>query len=130
MADRRDALRDMVMLTRERIEQVLAEAVERGQITARDAQGLGASLLRRGRSETNDVLRDLEQLLGRGRDEIGRATGLGSSFPISGYDDLNAGQVRSRLDGLTPAELRKVRDHERRNANRKTVLAAIEQKLG
>ena len=38
--------------------------------------------------------------------------------------------MRSRLGGLTPAELRKVRDYERRNANRKTVLAAIEAKLG
>ena len=32
--------------------------------------------------------------------------------------------------GLTPAELRKVRDYERRNANRKTVLNSIESKLG
>jgi polyhydroxyalkanoate synthesis regulator phasin len=140
VAELREALRQRVMLTRERIEEVLADAVERGQITARDAQGLGSSLLQRGRKETNDVLKDLEQLLGRGRDEIedatsrvsrraARAAGLGSSFPISGYDELNVGQVRARLAGLTPAELRKVRDYERRNASRKTVLAAIEAKL-
>ena len=140
MAELRKALRERVMLTRERIEEVLGDAVERGQITARDAQGLGSSLVRRGRKETNDVLKDLEQLLGKGRDEIeeaasgvrrraARATGLGSSFPIGDYDDLNVGQVRSRLSGLTPAELRKVRDYERRHANRKTVLAAIESKL-
>ena len=30
---------------------------------------------------------------------------------------------------LSPAELRTVRDHERRNANRKSVLAAIDRKL-
>jgi polyhydroxyalkanoate synthesis regulator phasin len=130
VAELREALREMVMLTRERIEEVLGDAVERGQITARDAQGLGSSLLQRGRKETNDVLKDLEQLLGKGRDEIARATGGSRAFPISGYDELNVGQVRSRLGGLTPAQLRKVRDHERRNANRKTVLAAIEQKLG
>ena len=141
VAELREALREMVMLTRERIEEVLEDAVERGQITARDAQGLGSSLLERGRKEANDVLADLEQLLGRGRDEIegaasgvrrraARAAGGGDSFPISGYDELNVGQVRARLAGLTPAELRKVRDHERRNANRKTVLAAIESKLG
>ena len=45
---------------------------------------------------------------------------MGSNFPITGYDDLNATQIQSRLKGLTPAELRKVRDHEKRNANRKT----------
>ncbi len=140
VAELREALREMVMLTRERIEEVLGDAVERGQITKRDAQGLGSSLLERGRKEANDVLADLEQLLGRGRDEIeGAASGVrrkaaraargGSSFPISDYDNLNVGQVRARLGGLTPAELRKVRDHERRHANRKTVLAAIESKL-
>jgi hypothetical protein len=37
--------------------------------------------------------------------------------------------VQGRLDALTPAELRKVRDYERRNANRKSVLDAIESKL-
>ena len=35
----------------------------------------------------------------------------------------------SALDDLTPAQLRKVRDHERRNANRKSVLHAIDALL-
>ena len=59
-----------------------------------------------------------------------RATGFGPSFPVAGYDDLNASEVESRLDDLTPAQLRKVRDRERRNAKRKTVLSAIESRLG
>jgi hypothetical protein len=54
---------------------------------------------------------------------------VGPTFPILRYDDLTADQVVIRLSGLTPAELRKVRDHERRNANRKTVLNSIESKL-
>jgi polyhydroxyalkanoate synthesis regulator phasin len=164
VAEFRDALRknlirprDMVMLTRQRIEEVLGEAVERGVITTRDAQSIGSSLLKRGRSETNAVLRDMEGLLGRagaaaqdvrkqasgarGRavraaspalqtaDRARRAAGVGRNFPITGYNDLSATQVRARLGDLTPAQLRKVRDHERRNANRKTILSAIEAKL-
>ncbi len=38
--------------------------------------------------------------------------------------------MQGRLEGLTPAELRKVRDYEKRNANRKSVLNSIETKLG
>ena len=165
VAELRDALRknlirprDLVMLTRERIEEVLGDAVERGQLSTREAQRLGSNLLKRGRRETNDVLKDLEQLLGRGRDEIqgarsgvrrraqtaatdarrqardvrgraARAAGVGSGFPIKGYDELNVGQITPRLADLTPAQLRKVRDYERRHANRKTVLRAIESKL-
>ena len=62
-------------------------------------------------------------------DRARRATGVGPSFPILGYDDLTAAKVTDRLGDLTPAELRKVRDYEKRNANRKSVLAAVEQKL-
>ena len=46
-----------------------------------------------------------------------------------GYDDLTAAQITDRLSDLTPAELRKVRDYERRNANRKSVLSSIEKAL-
>ena len=73
--------------------------------------------------------RELETLL-REVDRARRAAGLGSSFPIAGYDDLTAAQVTERLEGLSTAELRQVREHERRNANRKSVLAAVERKLG
>jgi polyhydroxyalkanoate synthesis regulator phasin len=169
VAEFREALRknligpmEMVMLTRQRIEEALEEAVDRGRMTSADAQGLATSLLQRGRKQTNDVLKDLEQLLGRGRDEIEgrtsgvrraaggarsravragspvlaradrvrRTAGVGPNFPITAYDDLTADQVTGRISTLTPAELRKVRDYERRNANRKTVLNSIESKLG
>jgi polyhydroxyalkanoate synthesis regulator phasin len=162
VAELREALRknlirpmEMVMLSRDRIEEVLGEAVDQGRVTARDAQRITSGLVKRGQRQTSDVLKDLENLLGQGRSGIeDRATGargravrraspalaqvdrvrrgarVGPSFPITGYDELKASQIQGRLGTLTPAELRKVRDHERRNAKRKTVLAAIEGKLG
>jgi hypothetical protein len=62
-------------------------------------------------------------------DRARRAAGVGPNFPILAYDDLTADQVVTRLGTLSPAELRKVRDYERRNANRKSVLTAIEKAL-
>jgi hypothetical protein len=62
-------------------------------------------------------------------DRVRRGAGVGPNFPITAYDELNATQIQSRLKDLTPAQLRKVRDHEKRNANRKTILNAIESKL-
>lgn len=183
VAELREALRknlirplDVVMITRDRIEEVVNEAVKRQEIAAKDARKLATRLTDRGRKQTNDILKDLEQLLGRGRDEIDtrtkpvrkrgtdaarkarrqversgdrartravraadpalaqadrvrRTVGVGANFPISLYDDLTAAQITSRLGDLTAAQLRKVRDYERRNANRKSVLNAIEQKL-
>jgi polyhydroxyalkanoate synthesis regulator phasin len=142
----------LVVLSRERIQETLDEAAERGRLTRSDANELVTELVRRGRQQTDELLSDLERLLGQGRqrfdsatkrarssdafdrivrsaDRARRSVGVGSNFPISGYDELTAGQVQSRLDGLTPAHLRKVREYERRHANRKSVLSAIEKAL-
>jgi hypothetical protein len=128
---------DAVFLTRDRLQEVVDDAVRRGRMTRSDASELVTEILARGRRTTEDLLADVDQLLGgpadrvlREVDRARRATGLGPSFPITGYESLSAAQVQARLDDLSPAELRKVRDYERRNANRKTVLAAIESKLG
>jgi polyhydroxyalkanoate synthesis regulator phasin len=167
VADLRNALSkgiigplNLVMLTRDRIEEVMDDAVSRGRMTADDAQKLAQDLINRGRKQTNDVLSDLESLLGATRggdaasrarrqvseatararsaadpmlataDRARRAAGVGPSFPIIGYDDLTVAQVQSRLTDLKPQELRKVRDYEKRHANRKTVLSDIEARLG
>jgi polyhydroxyalkanoate synthesis regulator phasin len=168
VAELRDALAkgvvaplNLMMISRERIEEVLDDAVKRGRVRRDDAQDLVQSIVQRGRKQTNDVLSDLEQLLGRGgevvdtarkrgasaakrgrtrvrevvdpalaqADRARRVAGVGPNFPILGYDDLTAAQVQSRLEGLTAAELRKVRDYERRNANRKSVLDRVEAKI-
>jgi hypothetical protein len=107
-----------LILTRERIQEVLDDAVERGRMTRDDASDLLAELVRRGTAPADRLIR-----------EVGRAAGLGVGFPIPAYDDMTAAQVTEHLDGLTPAQLRTVRDHERRNANRKSVLAAVDRKL-
>jgi hypothetical protein len=135
----RDALTKGVMLTGDRIQEVVDDAVRRGRMTRTDAEDLVQRLISLGRQQTEDLIGDIEQLLGRGAatggdrvlryvDRARRAVGIGT-FPILGYDDLSAGQVNERLGDLTPAQLRKVRDHEKRNANRKSVLQAIERKL-
>jgi polyhydroxyalkanoate synthesis regulator phasin len=142
----------LIVLTRERIQETLDDAAERGRVTRSDANELVDALVARGRQQTEQLMSDVERLLGRGRQQLGSATlrarrsesldlllrsadrarrtvGTGQSFPILGYDELTAAQVQARLDGLAPAELRRVRDYERRHANRKSVLAAIDRSL-
>jgi polyhydroxyalkanoate synthesis regulator phasin len=142
----------LVLLTRERIQETLDEAAARGHLTRSDATELAAELVRRGRLQTEELLSDTERLIVRGReqfesagvrsrfsggvdrivrtaDRARRTVALGPSFPILGYDDLTAAQVNSRLKGLSGADLRRVREYERRHANRKSVLEAIERAL-
>jgi polyhydroxyalkanoate synthesis regulator phasin len=154
---------NLMMVSRDRIQEVLDDAVRRGRVTRDDANVMVSDLVRRGRRQTDDLMKDLEQLLGRSREQLDEATGdareqarkgasrarrqpsvdrvlrevdrgrraagLPPPFPVLGYDDLSAAQVVERLADLSPAELRKVRDYERRNANRKSVLSAIEKAL-
>ena len=53
----------------------------------------------------------------------------GPGFPISAYDQLTAGQVKSRLKDLSKADLRKVRTKEKNGKARKGILADIDKRL-
>jgi polyhydroxyalkanoate synthesis regulator phasin len=118
-----------VLLTRRHIEEVLDDAVTRGRMTRSDAQEMAQSLLSRSARATDDFLSDVERMLGGRGDTLESAPATERGLPITGYDDLSAAQVQERLDGLTPAELRRLRDYEQRHANRKTVLDRIDRKL-
>jgi len=117
-----------VLLTRRHIEEVLDDAVARGRMTRADAQEMIQTLLSRGARATDDLLSDVERMLGGSGDTLEVPADRGA-HPIPGYDDLSAAQVMERLDDRTPAELRKLRDYEARHANRKTVLDRIDRKL-
>jgi hypothetical protein len=142
----------LVVLTRERIQDTLDEAAARGRLTRSDASDITAELVRWGRLQTDELVADAEKLTERGREQLDssavrsrfsdgvdrivrtadrarRTVGVGPSFPVLGYDELTAAQVNARLKGLTPRELRQVREYERRHANRKSVLEAIEKAL-
>ena len=140
--------RDVVMLTRSHIQDALDDAAARGRVTRKDANDLVSELVRRGRGQGNELIKEVESLIGRagtatkrargsgsvdrivrGADRARRAAGVGSSFPILVYDDLNAAQVQSRIKELKKPELRKVLTYERKNANRKSVVGALEKSL-
>ena len=160
LASVRDLLSRGVVISSDRLQETVDEAVRRGRMTRDDAEELVTSVMQIGRRQAQDALAELEARVERSAtqtrrvtrsrvrsvaaaarhapgtdralravDRARRAAGLGSPFPISGYDELTAAQVKERLGELSPAELRKVRDHERRTANRKSILAAIEKRL-
>jgi polyhydroxyalkanoate synthesis regulator phasin len=160
----RGALESNLTLSRERIQEVLDDAVERGRLTRSDANEVVSKLVSRGRQATDELMRELERLLDQARREIetraaparrqatraagrvGRAardaadrplaeadklrrrTGAPGP-PITGYEQLTASQVKSRLRDLNKADLRKVRTQEKRGKARKGILDEIEKQL-
>ena len=150
LAELRTTLTRGVVLTRERINETLEDAVRRGRMTRDDAHELASALLNRNRQATEDLVSHLERFWAWGRTpsndahadaappEPAKATppakerrggGSRGGLALEDYDDLTAAQITSRLGDLTPAQLRRIRDHERRNANRKSVLQAVDRKL-
>ncbi len=49
--------------------------------------------------------------------------------PIAGYDEMNVEEVTGQLDGLSEAQLRRVRNYEQGNKNRETLIAQIDRRL-
>ena len=50
-------------------------------------------------------------------------------LPIPNYDELNVEEVTKVLDGLAAAELREVREYEKRNYRRATPIDPLDRKL-
>ncbi len=160
----RNALERSLVLSRDRLQEAVDDAVKRGRMTQTDANELVSRLVTRGRKQTDDMMKELERLLDQARsevesrvkparrraeraaskvsrrtreaadpvlaeaDKLRRRAGVGGG-PITGYETLNATQVKARLKDLSPADLRKVRTQEKRGKARKGVLDDIEKRL-
>ena len=92
------------MVTRERIEEVFEDAVSRGRMTADDAQQIVQSIVTRGREQTNDVLGDLEQLLGKATSEVEtrRTTARKRGTEAAGRARKQVGDATSRARSRGP----------------------------
>jgi polyhydroxyalkanoate synthesis regulator phasin len=156
----RDALEKTVTISRDRLQEVVDDAVRRGRMTRDDADEIVGRLVSRGRDQAEDLLNQLERLLSQAREAPGRARQQAGAraekarkravkavdrplagadrvrraarvpgFPITAYDDLSVRQIDRRVQELSRAELRRVRDYEKRNKARKGVLRSVDRKL-
>jgi polyhydroxyalkanoate synthesis regulator phasin len=156
----REALEKSITISRERLQEVIDDAVRRGRMSRGDAEEMMGRLVSRGREQADDLLSQLDRILSqvreapaRARQQVGdraeqarkRAVGavdkpLASAdrmrraarvpgFPISAYDQLSIRQIDRRLQELSRAELRRVREYERRKKARAGLLRALDRKL-
>lgn len=145
IAQLRRALARSVTETAERVQETIEDAVRRGRMTRKDAHELAAAIVAASRRQTDEIRQELEALLERGRrglrkDQdaapeeavaipIEREAGSVRTLPIERYDELTAVLIRKSLKGLSPEDLRAVREHEAAHAKRKTVLAEVDRLL-
>ena len=70
IAQLRDSLEHSVTLSRERIQEVVDDAVKRGRMTHGDAEKMLGELLKRGRKQTDALLSELEKLVRQARRKL------------------------------------------------------------
>jgi polyhydroxyalkanoate synthesis regulator phasin len=66
----RDSLEHSVTLSRERIQEVVDDAVKRGRMTHGDAEKMIGELLKRGRKQTDALVAELEKLVRQARRKL------------------------------------------------------------
>lgn len=156
----RDALEKSITISRERLQEVVDDAVKRGRMTRGDAEEMVGRLATRGREQAEDLLSQLDGVISQVREapdrakrEVGgrakkarkrtvaavdkplasadrvRRAARVPGFPITAYDELSVKQIDRRLQELSRPELRRVRDYERKNKARKTLLRALDRKI-
>jgi hypothetical protein len=59
----------------------------------------------------------------------GDTASVNGGFPIAGYDELSVEEISGRLEALSEAQIKQVRDHERRTKNRKSLMEQFDRKL-
>jgi hypothetical protein len=52
-----------------------------------------------------------------------------ATFPIPGYDEMTVEEISERTDALTDEQVRRLRDYEKANQNRKTMMDHYESRL-
>jgi hypothetical protein len=52
-----------------------------------------------------------------------------ATFPIAGYDEMNVEEISQRIDALTDEQVRRLRDYEVANQNRKTLIERFDSRL-
>src|ERR687889_475057 len=75
--------------------------------------------------QTQEVLEQTE----RATREAELRTAVFSALQTANYDELSVAEISRRLDGLSADQLRKVREYEKRNKNRETLIEQIDRKI-
>jgi polyhydroxyalkanoate synthesis regulator phasin len=88
----RESLERSVTLSRDRLQEVVDDAVQRGRMTGNDAEKMLSDLIKRGRRQTDTLLKELERLVREARKGVG-----GRAAPVRKQATQAARRARRKL---------------------------------
>ena len=101
-------------------EKLKKEFKKEGRYRGREDE-VASRIVNKQRSESGETREEKQ------KDRQGRSPDR--NLPIADYQKLTISEIDKKLSGLSPAELRKIRSHEARHKNRKSLLAKIDNRL-
>ena len=102
-------------------EQAARQGIEATEQTARQ----GLRVAEEATEQTEDVLRQAEEATREAELRIA----VTEALKTTDYNELSVDDISKRLNGLTTEQLRKVREYEKRNKNRETLIEQIDRKI-
>ena len=112
----------------EKVAQETQEATEAAAKSAQESTEPGAQETQKSTEvaakDAQETQKSTEVAARDARESAGTA-----AFPIEGYDEMNRGEVSELLDGLSAAELKRVRRYEKQNKDRGSLRKEMKQKI-
>lgn len=108
------------------------EGLKAAQQTTQKAVQATQQVARQGLRVAEETTAKTEQVIQETQEatrEAALQTAVHSALKTPDYDELNVEQVSKKLDSLTVAELKTVREYEKQNKNRDTLIEQIDRKI-
>ena len=120
----RQATRAFQDATRQGLE-ATEQVARQGLRVAEEATKQGLRVVEEATERTEDVLRQTE----RATREAEVRAAVFSALGTTDYDALSVDEISKRIDGLSDDQLKKVREFEKNNKDRETLVAQIDRKI-
>ena len=106
-------------------QRVTEEATRQGLQATQQVAQQGLRVAEEAAEQTESVLRQTEEAT----HEAELRTAVHGALRVADYEELTVDEVSKRLDGLSVAELKKVREYEKRSKSRDTLVDQIDRKI-
>jgi hypothetical protein len=105
--------------------EVTEQVARQGLRASEQATRQGLKVAEEATEQTEDVLRQTEKVTR----ETELRTAVMGALGTANYDELSVAEVSRRIEGLPTEQLRKVREFEKNNKNRETLIEQIDRKI-
>jgi hypothetical protein len=101
------------------------QAARKGLEATEQVARQGLRVAEEATEQTDEVLRQTEKATREAELEVA----VFGALKTANYDELSVAEISKRLEGLSAEQLRKVREYEKRNKNRETLIEQIDRKI-